>query len=55
MSLPAVGVVSGKDKQRIAKTVQGSSRDARGSVFVFALLLALGITLLLLVVLLLQV
>jgi phosphate transport system permease protein len=49
------GIVSSKDKERIARSVQGTSHDTRGIIFVLALLLALGITLLLIVILLLQV
>ena len=55
MSMPSVGVVSNKDKERISKTVRSTSKDVKGRVFVFSLLFALAITLLILVVLLVQV
>jgi phosphate transport system permease protein len=49
------GIVSTKDKERIAKSVRGTSRDTRGLIFVLALLVALAVTLMLIVILLLQV
>jgi len=55
MSMPSVGVVSNKDKERISRTVRSTSKDVKGRVFVFSLLFALAITLLILVVLLVQV